>query len=215
MAAIVVLALTLGRPVVLSARPTSIRCAAPLCRANTARSVFELSVDMGEGGGLVQGELTAFFTNSKLVVVRYPVPLVLQASPAKGVVRVDKDGMGLLVGDVLRACSTLEMRYDSQARAVKMGPGFHGRKRERRVGDEDEIASRSGTRWWERRLRGLVPQSLPELGVFTETCPTKVLFIADGQPYSKARDPVQSHPHPGTASASAPTRMGPGALAAS
>jgi hypothetical protein len=66
-----------------------------------------------------------------------------------------------------------------------MGPGFHGRKRKRRVGGQTEIASRSGTRWWERRLSGMVPEALPELGVFTETCPTKVLFIADGQPYSK------------------------------
>jgi hypothetical protein len=188
--AVALFALAANRPVVRSARPASTRCAAPLCRANTARSVFELSVDLGEGGGLVQGELTAFFTNSELVVVRYPVPLVLQAIPDKGVVRVNEDGMGLLVGDVLRACSTLEMRYDSSARAVRMGPGFHGRKRERRLGGEDEIASRSGTRWWERRLSGLVPGSLPELGVFTETCPTKVLFIADGQPYSKARGPV-------------------------
>jgi hypothetical protein len=121
LASVAVFALSLGRPAVPLARPATARFAAPLCRASTAQSVFEISVDLGEGGGVVQGELTAFFTNSKLVTVRYPVPLVLQASPAKGVVRVEKDGMGLLAGDVLRACSTLEMRYNSQARLFVAG----------------------------------------------------------------------------------------------
>eukprot|EP00967_Tisochrysis_lutea_P033283 scaffold39538_cov31-Tisochrysis_lutea.AAC.4 len=175
------------RPAAVAVRPT--RASAPLSSAETAQSVFELSVDLGEGGGVVEGELTAFFTHSELVTVRYPVPLILQVSPAKGVVRVDEDGMGLRVGDVLRACSTLLMRYDSEARAVKMGTGFHGRKGRRKRAYKHEIASRSGTRWWERHLSSIVPTSLPELGVFTETCPTKVLFIADGQPYSKVHAP--------------------------
>ena len=43
------------------------------------------------------------------------------------------------------------------------------------------------TRWWELALRRAVPKALPELGVFAETCPEKVLFFADGQPFAKAR----------------------------
>jgi len=162
-----------------------VRQPAPLCRAATVQPVFELCIDLGEGNGVVEGELTPLFTRSELVSVRYQVPFALEASADKGVVRIDTAGLGLLAGDVLRACSTLEMRYDSETRTVRLGPGFHGRKRA--LGQEGEVASRSGARWWERKLRRSVPSALDELGVFIETCPAKVLFIADGQSFAKAR----------------------------
>lgn len=130
-------------------------CLSPRCRARCVRvcaaapTGFELSVDLGDGGGVVAGELTAFFSHSELVIVRYPVPVILSASPENGVIRVYEDGHGLRVGDVLRACSTLLMRYCSEARAVRLGAGVHGRKRAaRRSGDDDDVidSSRSGAR---------------------------------------------------------------------
>ena len=56
------------------------------------------------------------------MTVRYPVPLELPAEPSQGVLRVVDDCPGLLVGDVLRACSTFQLKpgtaFDLFASAV-------------------------------------------------------------------------------------------------
>ena len=54
---------------------------------------------------------------------------MLDVEPVQGAWTVVKDGMGLRVGDVLRACSTLELRYDSARREVRRSGGFRGKGR--------------------------------------------------------------------------------------
>ena len=58
-------------------------------------------------GGVVEQAFDPLFSDSSLVTVRYPVPLELPAEPSQGVLRVVDDCPGLLVGDVLRACSAI------------------------------------------------------------------------------------------------------------
>jgi len=154
-------------------------------------------VNLGEGSGLVQGELSTIFTHSVLVTVRYPLPWDLKACCVNGVVRVYEDGHGLLIGDVLRACSTLELRYDSARGETCIGSGFRGRVR---PGDgvPEETAG-----WLQRAVTRLVggiagaprprPGLLPELQPFRETSPTKVLFLADGQSDQRVTDALAAN----------------------
>ncbi len=79
------------------------------------REPFSVRVDLGEGGGVVEQAFDPLFSDSSLVTVRYPVPLELPAEPSQGVLRVVDDCPGLLVGDVLRACSTFQLRVDTRA----------------------------------------------------------------------------------------------------
>ena len=74
------------------------------------REPFSVRVDLGEGGGVVEQAFDPLFSDSSLVTVRYPVPLELPAEPSQGVLRVVDDCPGLLVGDVLRACSTFQLK---------------------------------------------------------------------------------------------------------
>lgn len=83
--------------------------------------MFSFEVSLGEGIGAMQHELQPLFTSSELVTVRYPLPLELAAEPAQGVMRVYEDGNGLLVGDVLRACSTFKVQMDSSFGLFPMG----------------------------------------------------------------------------------------------
>jgi hypothetical protein len=118
---------------------------------------FLAVIDLGEGDGTVTHEFRPYFSSSSLITIRYPVPIVLQADPIQGVIKVTKSGDGLFEGDVrhlpgshrrtaplrsrrrahtavrtpppshaetrrpqvLRAFSTLEMRYDSAAKEVR------------------------------------------------------------------------------------------------
>ena len=73
----------------------------PLLRArgsSAERASFEISVDLGEGSGIVDGDLPALFTRSELLTVRYPLPFALEAEPMQGVVKVVEAGNGLQVG---------------------------------------------------------------------------------------------------------------------
>ena len=74
------------------------------------REPFSVRVDLGDGGGVVEQAFDPLFSDSSLVTVRYPVPLELPAEPSQGVLRVVDDCPGLLVGDVLRACSTFQLK---------------------------------------------------------------------------------------------------------
>jgi hypothetical protein len=88
---------------------------------------FEASVNLGEGSGVVEGDLSALYTRSTLLTVRFELPFTLECEPLQGVMRVKKAGNGLLVGDVLRACSTLEFRHDSARREYRIGSGMRGK----------------------------------------------------------------------------------------
>lgn len=126
------------------------------------RSAFSVSVDLGEGGGTVQTALPPLFTDSTLVTVRIPLPFDLHADPVQGVYKVVQDGYGLLVGDVLRAFSTLAMRYDSSTRSVAFGTGLPGLRAR---------ASAASPGWLD-----FLPASFNPA-----TAPGRCLFIADGQ----------------------------------
>ena len=177
-------------------RAAPMRPRARLLATETA-AVFELKVNLGQGGGMVEGELQAFFSKSELLTVRYPVPVELRVRPERGVLRVYETGYGLREGDVLRACSTFEMRFDSAARETRLGPGFHGRPNGGAIAQGGGRGAASSIPWleggwWREQLSRTVglrePQNLPELGVFSETAPTKVLFVADGQSFERVRD---------------------------
>ena len=73
---------------------------------------FLAAIRLGEGDGTVTHEFRPYFSSSTLITMRYPVPYTLEAEPQQGVIKVTETGDGLIEGDVLRAFSTLEMRYD-------------------------------------------------------------------------------------------------------
>lgn len=154
---------------------------------------FDVCVDLGEGSGRAQIRLQPYFTDSDLVTVRLPLPFALEAEPIQGVYKVVKPGYGLLVGDVLRAFSTMAIRYDSQLGEVRCGPGIPGQlppgsdPQECEVGkDANPIAMLTSTA--RRGLEKLLGPSIDELGAFAETKPAKCLFIADGQPHYAVED---------------------------
>lgn len=91
------------------------------CTTSLMRDRFELELDLGPGAGVVQQELQALFSSSDLVTVRYKLPLYLSLAPELGQMRVTKSGKGLLVGDVLRACSTLQMKVENAFGLLPIG----------------------------------------------------------------------------------------------
>ena len=97
--------------------------------------------------------------------MRLPLPFELHADPVNGVYQVVQDGFGLQKGDVLRAFTTLSLRYDSEVGEVRFGEGLPG------VGGR-------------RRKRGFFIPGFMN----SATSPAKCLFIADGQPYSRMED---------------------------
>lgn len=144
---------------------------------------FQVDVELGDGCGVVSGDLPALFTNSELLTVRYPLPFSLEAESMQGVVKVVATGNGLLEGDVLRACSTPELRYDTSQKRVCMGAGFRGQSR------QPSSASAVGESW----IGALFERASAELGAFRQTRPTKVLFIADGRPYQQVTDALMAN----------------------
>ena len=140
---------------------------------------FDVAVDLGEGS-IVEGSLSALFTESELVTVRYPLPFSLEVEPRQGMMKVIQNGNGLLDGDVLRACTTLEFRYDTARRQVVCGSGFRGRRAASGPATDDRSDS-----WWQRLFR----DANAELGGFgIKSNPDKVLFVADGKPYEVVSD---------------------------
>ncbi len=144
-----------------------------------ARPPFRVDVDLGEDAGNVHLQLPPYFSKSSLLQVRYPVPFKLEVEPQHGVVEVVVDHYGLKRGDVLRALSTFEMRYDSAARETRPGSG--------------RLAASSAAR---RRKRNDVLSDV--LSVFTqvlnpETRPTKCLFVSDGEPYQRVVDALRAN----------------------
>ncbi|KAL1521501.1 hypothetical protein AB1Y20_021162 [Prymnesium parvum] len=83
------------------------------CNAPDARQRFDLRVDLGPGCGVMEQALEPLFSSSDLVTVRYQLPLRLELAPHLGQMRVTKSGMGLMEGDVLRACSTFQPQMDN------------------------------------------------------------------------------------------------------
>lgn len=150
-------------------------------------NAFEVSVDLGDGSGEAQCELEPYFSDSALVTLRVPLPFELEAEPIQGVYKVVKPGYGLLEGDVLRAFSTFAIRYDSQLKEVRAGPGLPGMGE----GDKSPVekkreAAASFFLGGIEKLLGV--GALSEVGAFAETRPAKCLFVADGQPHSAVED---------------------------
>ena len=136
---------------------------------------FKLSVDLGEGDGSCAVEFQPYFSSSQLMTFRYPVPFTLEAEPMGGVIKVTDSGEGLIEGDVLRAFSTLEVRYDSatgERRYCKGGV--------RGVAVDEAERKRS----WKRcnPAKGLLRLINPE------TKPERCLFVFEGQPYQQVVD---------------------------
>ena len=65
------------------------------------------------GAGVLQHTLKPLYSSSELVTVRYKLQFDLELAPQLGQMRVTKSGMGLVVGDVLRACSTFQVQMDN------------------------------------------------------------------------------------------------------
>ena len=138
---------------------------------------FHCEVDLGEGGGVVSHEFVPYFSASQLVVLRFPLPFELEAKQVSGVMKVVQTGLGLLEGDILRAFSTLELRYDSELREVRFGEGITPQR-------ATPLQRNGLLREVERRL-GMISA---ELGGFMPKPPTRCLFITDGQPLQKVTD---------------------------
>jgi len=128
---------------------------------------FELAVDLGEGSGVVK-EVTfeTYFSSSQLLTFRFGVPFELEAEPCQGVIKVVSSGNGLLEGDVLRAFSTFQMRYDSQRKEYRYGSGISPAR------PAGPAPGRTGM--------GMI-NPIQEM-------PSKCLFIADGQPHQQVID---------------------------
>ena len=103
------------------------RATSPVCKAKKAviePDSFDFDVDLGDNGGIVEHvQLEPYFSRSSLVTVRLPLPFNLDVEPVQGVYRVNIDGYGLMVGDILRAFSTIRMRYDSDLKEVRVAQG--------------------------------------------------------------------------------------------
>lgn len=163
------------------------RAALTLQQQNDA---FQVHVDLGEGSGYAQIELDPYFSDSDLVTLRLPLPFELEAEPIQGVYKVVKPGYGLLEGDVLRAFSTMVIRYDSQLKSVRCGPGVPGQlpgdgKLPPQVDNGPLEFLTSGAR---RVVEKILGPSIDELGAFAERKPAKCLFVADGQPHYAVED---------------------------
>lgn len=147
-------------------------------RQSATGGTFLAAVRLGEGDGTVTHEFRPYFSSSTLITMRYPVPYTLEAEPQQGVIKVTETGDGLIEGDVLRAFSTLEMRYDSLSGQRRYFDGLEGILGE--AADEDE-RKRSWQGWAEGIGRAL--------GVFNpEAKPRRCLFVSEGQPYQQVID---------------------------
>jgi hypothetical protein len=87
----------------------------------------------------------------------------------------------------------MAIRYDSQLKEMRCGPGVPGQlpagseQQECEVRKEmNPIAILASTA--RRGLEKLLGPSIDELGAFAETKPAKCLFIADGQPHYAVED---------------------------
>mmetsp|Transcript_9245 Transcript_9245/g.21478 ORF Transcript_9245/g.21478 Transcript_9245/m.21478 type:complete len:211 (-) Transcript_9245:193-825(-) len=152
----------------------------PIFARGTSQNFFGTTVDLGDGSGFVDCELPALFTRSVLLTVRYQLPFSLEAAPMQGVLKVTTPGNGLQVGDVLRACSTLELRYDSARQRMCYGAGIRGQPP-----PSEQVASTESS--WMGRMR-IEYSWISELGGFRQTRPTKVLFLTDGKPHQVVND---------------------------
>lgn len=166
-------------PLSSTSKSSSNRRTAPAVCLATPRQQepFALAVDLGDGCGTVEHTLQPFFTKSSLVTVRVPLPFDLEAEPIQGCFKVVQDGYGLRVGDVLRACSTLQMRYDSDKEEMRVGPGLPGKA------DAQPAASSKMPEWLSSFQSNFNPWT-----AFAPQRPAKCLFIADGQPHSRVAD---------------------------
>ena len=149
-----------------------------LAASGDAAAAFDFEVDLGDGGGMVEHSLQPYFTDSSLITLRVPLPFNLEADPKQGCWEVKADGYGLRVGDVLRAFSTLVLRYDSEQRTTRIGPGLPGRP------TGDASASDESTPNWLATLQS----TLKPFAVFSEKPLAKCLFVADGEPHSRVQD---------------------------
>lgn len=97
----------------LDARIHPISSRARVAMRDDLRRAFNLEVNLGKGVGVMRQQLEPLFSASDLVTVRYPVPFELDLEPSQGVMQITKSGSGVLVGDVLRACSSFQMQMDN------------------------------------------------------------------------------------------------------
>ena len=169
---------------------------------------FELSVELGEGNGAVYIELPALFTDSVLLTVRYALPFALEAEGIDRL-RVVKPGNGLQVGDVLRACSTPEMRYSSSQGSMGYGEGLRGQPPSSAADDDSggfpqleeaaeaaaggEPAGLFGSLFKPLLGSAVVKRARSELGGFKEQRPRKVLFLTDGRTPAEVRDALTAN----------------------
>ena len=75
--------------VVALAPPALRRAPLPVCRNMAAK--FDVAVDLGDDGGVVEHSLQPFFSSSSLVTVRVPLPFTLEADPIQGYWRVTEE----------------------------------------------------------------------------------------------------------------------------
>ena len=170
--------------------PTPPRCAltsgsrrAVMCAESATGGTFVATIDLGEGDGTVVHEFEPYFSSSTLILMRYPVPYTLEAKPLQGVIKVTDTGDGLIEGDVLRAFSTLQLRYDSNARARLYGEGL--------LGEANEEERRRSWKRWRNVSGGMLSSLARRLGlgkINPEVKPRRCLFVSQGQPYQQVID---------------------------
>ena len=74
---------------------------------------FPIKVELLDKGGerkTVRTELPPHFSSSRVLHVRFSLPVSLHVEPHKGVMQISKDGGGLHRGDVLRAFTSVSWR---------------------------------------------------------------------------------------------------------
>ena len=74
---------------------------------------FPITVELLDKGGerkTVRTELPPHFSSSRVLHVRFSLPVSLHVEPHKGVMQISKDGGGLHRGDVLRAFTSVSWR---------------------------------------------------------------------------------------------------------
>ena len=154
-----------------------------MCAESATGGTFVATIDLGEGDGTVVHEFEPYFSSSTLILMRYPVPYTLEAKPMQGVIKVTDTGDGLIEGDVLRAFSTLQLRYDSNARARLYGEGL--------LGEANEEERRRSWKRWRDVSGGMLSSLARRLGlgkINPEVKPPRCLFVSQGQPYQQVID---------------------------
>ena len=150
------------------------------CKAASGdAAAFDFEVDLGDGGGSVEHSLEPYFTDSSLITLRVPLPFNLEADPKQGCWEVQSDGYGLRVGDILRAFSTLVLRYDSEERTTRMGPGLPGRPSDDASASDENMP---------KFLSEALQSNWNPFTAFSEKPLAKCLFVADGEPHSRVQD---------------------------